>query len=1684
MGGKKLLTLCVDHMLFDEMELGFMDNKPFPEVDLMGIDPFMFIDLLAVSTPTSTKSAPDGYMIPPFVYFERMGGFDLFHAVDLAKLTPDNPPPANVKTLPGTNRRPIKAWQAMSKLDQEVELSLACSLDAIWELAIEDGIELPDPEDRTLLFDHFPERRRIWKLFRVWYAGEEDTNPLPGQGIPTLARVIFAEKYELKQIDDDPLVVEAMKKNNLPIPVKYREGELDIEMLAATFGGTRRNTQVKQRSAAQPTDSAASNISTGSNKSGRRARPQRQQSSLRKSVFLEENIETMKQAYEQAMNTIAGTSVRQEMVSMTLNKVLESKRMQTLKWMWPPGLNRMGLQYLMPRAGFALPKFSLPEKRFNLFPKRINDAFNFHEIAQWFSATELDQEDIAMRKAEAKGVKLRAYHEWLAHEPERIEQSRKDMLEEDDLGWQRREIEKVLNARLAQIQVRLVEMDEELDDSDSPLRVQMTRDYIEEQTKPFESVVSTKDKKKKKRASTVSTTEGVEAVDESAVPADAEPPTTEAEGDAIEAEDDDDADGVNDPSAPIPAHRKIDASFLAKKFFRFGLPLPKEYWYIFEESAEFKYGSGIHNDDEAEEIANQQRLSAQKALEDAYNLEKYLNEEKKRRDEEEKARQKREEQDRRLKEGVLRRRQIREHFEEVKRQRVIKAAEEKARKEEQMLAEMLEKQRREEEEHERTRLQQLEADRQREMQLMHQEEVYTRDYKICMREMRMMEHEDIVSFLQEQIAVREEEKRQARIRELEEIYTPFEPFRFKKSRIRLPQLHAVLQEKDDKGDEEIFLQEVLDSMTLPGSRSTTSGAAFKFAHPHMHHGNHEYFASNKLQEHDTESSIRHRSKRYMSLYGDVKYHPEILHENPEAIAAEEARRAEEERNWLFGNYEGEDEDDEQAYGYEDYLQDDFDSRSMHSGSRDGAATAQDAGVVVGDGHHGQHHHHHHHHHHPHHPHSPDPSGRNMEQHPGSPGTLRFDVSESIGPGGDYRIGEHGDSDDQQSTGGRSMSSTSSRGSRHRRRTRPPTSSKQILSPRTGNNLVQRSVDSFPTKERIQKMTREAKKRLSGEPAGDPTQLLSMNPYEGHWMLLQRPTPVLYSSAPVMVQPTFHGTGVEALTASPPRSKQRASRLLRPLKKQLKKDMEMVHSATTSALPGLPFTSEPSLQQVRSSPYLPTALSPLASNDKLNTLDEQMFLQQLATASNPLHPPHHQLHSSTMPSAPDHDDANSLFETDSQNMSQASSFFHAGSIVSGKSRKKMQNLLALSSDALAKGDPKSWMKMMRTQRALALASLSTIEGGGAGKHLQQERQKLIDIGEKQNGSKAKAHKVIALQRLASPSSKKEKPLVDAEMDLMDFKTVKLAQAASETVNRLRQQSDRVRAYVNSDALVHDEFFLAATRPGVHESDAIASSPIAEKFRRDIVEKLNMHEQSEQRQSQSAGEAFKDTTLDTEPKRAKITKPRHSFVSSISTVTHSAKSQKPQADRPGSPLKVVPTPGPKAVGALFGSTMKIASKDKFQSLTGDSQEVVALEENKKVKGKQVDTLRRKVQDRTTIALKAEPTPLVFHESSLASKLSSSSAAAPADHHPLSLEEGDEELTSSMSIVPLRSSSPSSPSRPPRTPSTPVQRSRSVKSLDLFIKTPRSARVAGEEIELEVKNTLSLLPSSAQILSEPSI
>jgi flavin-dependent dehydrogenase len=81
--------------------------------------------------------------------------------------------------------------------------------------------------------------------------------------------------------------------------------------------------------------------------------------------------------------------------------------------------------------------------------------------------------------------------------------------------------------------------------------------------------------------------------------------------------------------------------------FQFNHTLPGEYWYLFE-NQEYKFGSGIHNGDEIEDMRLEELRRAREAQIAAANFENYLQEEKLRREMEEIKRLQREEQDRRL----------------------------------------------------------------------------------------------------------------------------------------------------------------------------------------------------------------------------------------------------------------------------------------------------------------------------------------------------------------------------------------------------------------------------------------------------------------------------------------------------------------------------------------------------------------------------------------------------------------------------------------------------------------------------------------------------------------------------------------------------------------------------------------------------------------------------------------------------------------------------------------------------------------------------------------------------------------------------------------------------------------------------------------------------------------------------
>ncbi len=893
---KKFLELCLDYsMLSSDMETAFTtattnprtnrnETPQYRSIDLSALDAYHSLLKLNPSLANADYITTQQSPTPSFVVIQRLSGADIFRAVDIELLKPDDPPPVNIKCLPGTNRRPIRPWQLMSLADQELELAVACNLDMIWDLAVGDCVEVPAPEDRMLGREVFPIRRRIWDEFREWYAGDEETNKVPGQGIPTLARVLFAEEYEAKQVENDDGVMNLMRERNLALPRRFRDAGITLSNLGggsfqpdtASVGEKSFNDSIVSsiklpvQNGAGASPSGFPSIPEGSSRSIQLSQSQ----SVRKTASTDD-IDTMGQAYEKAINTSKGSFLRSALLSATLNSILRCRRMNTLKYFWPPAMNRVIWQFLFPRCGFVIPPYSMPSKRYQVFASRSRERYNVQEMLKWYTNQELDNEDMLMVKAEAKGVKLRAYHEWLAKEPERLAYSRMNMEIEDSSAFQRRQIDKLIEQRFASLELKLFETDEFLEEHPNGIRpITPGTDREHERGISFsirQSFIETTDSSDQNSGRGALENE----IDETESQQERDILKAIAAVESIAA--------YSSPSSPPRSPDKNAAPPV--KHFRFLQDLPKEYWYIFEESVEYKYSSGIYNEDEVEEMKEIQKEAARKAVEDALAFERSLHEEKKKRDMEERMRLKREEQDRRLKEGMARRRMIRENLDEIKRQRLIKQEEEmmealrvleeakwKAQAEEQERVRQLE-------------LERIEAERLHEVDLMAYEELLGRELLVRKRELRLMEHEDITSFLREQLEIQEEIVKDERVDVIAKIYEPFQPYQFKQSRIKRPALHSVLSDDHDVHSKDAFLEGVRNSLhSNSGFRSYDKGLedtnhqyqpVKSSASTSSSFGDETYFHFLALQEHETESASRHRSKRYDMIYGDTKPSAEL-----------------------------------------------------------------------------------------------------------------------------------------------------------------------------------------------------------------------------------------------------------------------------------------------------------------------------------------------------------------------------------------------------------------------------------------------------------------------------------------------------------------------------------------------------------------------------------------------------------------------------------------------------------------------------------------------------------------------------------------------------------------------------------------------------------------------------------------
>ena len=88
----------------------------------------------------------------PVLPSQRISGEDLFVPQPDEHLVPENPPVMTPMCLPGTSRRPLKPWFRCERAEQLMEVKMALALDSIVELAVIDGMPIPDIEDITVIF--------------------------------------------------------------------------------------------------------------------------------------------------------------------------------------------------------------------------------------------------------------------------------------------------------------------------------------------------------------------------------------------------------------------------------------------------------------------------------------------------------------------------------------------------------------------------------------------------------------------------------------------------------------------------------------------------------------------------------------------------------------------------------------------------------------------------------------------------------------------------------------------------------------------------------------------------------------------------------------------------------------------------------------------------------------------------------------------------------------------------------------------------------------------------------------------------------------------------------------------------------------------------------------------------------------------------------------------------------------------------------------------------------------------------------------------------------------------------------------------------------------------------------------------------------------------------------------------
>jgi hypothetical protein len=705
----------------------------------------------------------------------KIVGFDILDDPNPAFFKPADAPIFVRATIPGTERRPIKPWQACSENEKLLEVALACQLDAIIMAALGEGIAIPDPEDIYLNPKAmFSLRTNRLKLFIAWYAGAEATDHMAGRGIPTEMRTVVSENWERKVLECDPGIFSRM----IQLGFHRSENESQPQSQQVSPGRARSPTggdndskdlesDVYEPFPLRPMPSTADVLAKlAALKNPREAQHASELNELRgDSRIVLEGFSPLVELYDDCLTLPKGVTLRLDMLRRYVDALMYCRRLLVSRLLYPPGPVKMGQQYMYPQAGMILPKLEFPMKRYRLFPSRNIESYTIPEIMKWFPEDEeLDEDDKEMMAAELVGQKRRKYLEWLAQESVRQAETRRQMLEEDKSSRIFRKYWKDLDKRIAK-------------DSDKRNR-SLSVSFIRMEAVSTSTPAGRKLSARKKRETMMMTyRQG--------------PDVARVDEDEICSDDDTDVgSGVDDLSAAEPAESEEASAYAIS-----GL-VPKDLSFLRPtEDDPFMFGSGIENDDELEDFKEASRLAALRRIEEEKLMKQRMQDERLRKERDEANRIKREEQDRRLEEGMERRRHARERFDELKAKRQQEIEEAKRIENEKLAVAAAIKA-------EAERQATIQAGIQAELncqaverQNMYQEEMYLREVIIRHREERLMQEEDILSSIREMKDIEEDKQKAERRAYLTKLYEPFVPFEFKK--IRLPVLHSLL----DRGTE-------------------------------------------------------------------------------------------------------------------------------------------------------------------------------------------------------------------------------------------------------------------------------------------------------------------------------------------------------------------------------------------------------------------------------------------------------------------------------------------------------------------------------------------------------------------------------------------------------------------------------------------------------------------------------------------------------------------------------------------------------------------------------------------------------------------------------------------------------------------------------------------------------------------